>query len=86
MTTLRATITIAAGAALGCGAGILILNLGTFQAGIWLALAALLVIVRECVSYVQRRQWRRGREATWRRRIETGLAGARPALPNRRLP
>lgn len=52
--TLRCMVAITAGAAFGVGVAFLILNLGTFAAGIWVAAAAALVLVAECVNAVRR--------------------------------
>jgi hypothetical protein len=83
---IRNLLAITAGCAFGIGVGFLIFQLGNLAAGVWIAVAAGLMIAVELINAIRkdRDKRRQGRDAVWQRRIAGGLAGARPALPNER--
>lgn len=86
MTHLRAILAIIAGGAFGVLVAELILGLGPRGAGVCIAVMAACVIGIYLARAIQadRDKRRAYRDRVWQRRIEQGIAGARPKLPNRK--
>jgi hypothetical protein len=54
MNLLKCILAVGAGGAFGCGVAFLMLNLGTLAAGVWIAIAAGLVLAVELCNAVRR--------------------------------
>lgn len=79
---MRTLIAVTLACAGGYAGTLALIHYGPRHTGLTVAAIAALVLVVELVNAVRRTRRRRGREAVWQRRLDLGLAGVRPELPN----